>query len=610
MADDEKLLRRVEDLEKQIDLLTGENKSLTKRLSEKTQDVTEKRTYEFTSQLDAMVNVGKATTSAAEAILDGAKQFGAGIDLLEEKGVELQNSFGVSRQRMEEFKTLIADVAPRLAAMNVSEDEFAQTVIGVTSQLGGVATLTADAIVDIKAASKLTNVEVGDLAKNFRAVGISMYDVGEKMKDVADYAKKVGVPVSAVAEGVVNNLGKMNLFNFDNGVDGLTKMAAQSARLGVSMETVFTLAEDLFSPEKAIQYSAALQRLGVTSNGLLDPLRSMDMAQNDPEALQNELVNLTKDFVRFSEENNKFEIMPGSQRRLREIANELNIPAKELAQMGIQAAEFDRKLAQVKLPSFTGADDKETKELIASMSQIKDGIATVTVKNIQTGEVKLKQTDQLTPEDIESLKYQEEESSKTIEELAIEQLNQLKAMNSQLSSLRYGGMMTAASTGTIQRFGETGARAMRGGIRALSSEATSETTRKIISPTIRSVEDGIIAAMKGDTGALDRAYGDFEKSLTHVSTEVSGLANRILTKFEEALKNAPKPYDPVLQRMEQKSQVNVDIQMTLNTPQNLNLTKSDAQAIVTEALSSSKMKNQIINELGNKPLSMEPKKPG
>jgi hypothetical protein len=95
----------------------------------------------------------------------------------------------------------------------------------------------------------------------------------------------------------------MNLYNFEGGIKGLAKMAATSERLGLSMQTVFNQADKIMNPEGAIEMSAALQRLGVTSSGLLDPLRAMDLAQNDPEQLQKEMVNLGKEFTRFNEKN-------------------------------------------------------------------------------------------------------------------------------------------------------------------------------------------------------------------------------------------------------------------------------------------------------------------
>ena len=494
-----------------------------------------------------------------------------------------------------------------LSLESQSESEFASTIISVTDKLGGVATLSSEAITNMAAASKVTGQEVGTLAKNFREVGISMYDVGETMKDVANYAKNVGVPVKAVAEGVVSNLGKINLYNFDGGVQGLTKMATQSARLGVEMGSVFRIAEDLFSPEKAIDYAASLQGLGVTANGLLDPLRAMDMAQNDPAALQEEIVNLTKDFVRFSSENNKFEIMPGAQRRLREVSSALGIDAAEFAKMGIQAAEFDRKLSQIKLPSF--ADDKETKELIASMSQIKDGVATVTIKNMQTGEVKLVQPDQLTPEDIESLKTSGEESSKSIEQLAVDQLDQLKFLNSQIDSVRLAGQLGTASLGPVQRLAEMAAQATRGGTQAITTSYTSTKARETLSPAFSAVEDAIISAVRDNKSGLDQAMTSFQGGLTVIKDNSSKMADEIIGKFNEAMKNSTKVYEPKIQKLESKNDINLNLNVDVKGGQNVQISDGElAKKLKGLMETDTQIQETIKKAAGSTQLGMNPNK--
>ena len=230
---------------------------------------------------------------------------------------------------MDEFKNTIADVAPELTKMGMTETEFASTIKEAMDGLGTSASLGKEAIVELAAASKVSKQDVSVLASEFRKVGVSVYDVGDRMKEVTDYARSVGVSVKAVSEGVVTNLDKMNLYNFEGGIKGLAKMAATSERLGLSMQTVFNQADKIMNPEGAIEMSAALQRLGVTSSGLLDPLRAMDLAKNDPEQLQKEMVNLGKEFTRFNEKTGQMEILPGAKRRLKEVGEAAGMTAKE-----------------------------------------------------------------------------------------------------------------------------------------------------------------------------------------------------------------------------------------------------------------------------------------
>ena len=357
--------------------------------------------------------------------------FADAMQFLEIEATEIQNAFGVSKQRVGEFKQSIADLAPELVMFGLTQEDAATIITQLGDALGTTGVVGQEALREIGAASQVTGLGFKDLAQSFRDVGVSIYDVGERVKEITDYAKSVGVSVQAVSKGVVSNLDKMNIYNFENGIGGLTKMAAQASRLGVEMSTVFSFAEKVFNPEGAIEMAAGLQRLGVAAGDLLDPLRTMDLAANDPAELQNQLVELTKTFTKFNEKTQQFEIMPGEKRRLREIANEMNIPIGELTKMSLKAAEFDEKMKKIQFPSFTA--DKETKELIAGMSQMKDGRAMIAVKD-ERGVELLKEINQLTPEDVDKLREQEEESSKTIEQLAIDQLDQLKMLNAQVGA--------------------------------------------------------------------------------------------------------------------------------------------------------------------------------
>lgn len=607
MATIEELSKKVSELEKQVNSLVSENKGLKEDLSKKTvQDVTV-ASGEYEAVAESLYNIPKLMTDFGKAAADSITGFARGLGILEVEGTKIQQAFGVSRDRIEEFKTLVADVGPVLAQMGYSESEFASTIIKVTEKLGGVASLGEEAVTEIAAAAKVANQDVGELAENFRGVGISMYDVGDRMAEVANYARSVGVPVEAVAGAVSDNLGKINLYNFEGGVQGLTKMAAQSARLGVNMDKVFSIADDLFSPEKAIDYAASLQRLGVTANGLLDPLRAMDMAQNDPAALQEEIVNLTKDFVRFSEENNKFEIMPGAQRRMREVAQALGIEASEFAKMGIQAAEFDKKLSQIQLPSF--ADDKETKELIASMAQIKDGVATVTIKNIQTGKVELKQPDQLTPEDIERLKQSQEKNNKSIEELAVEQLGQAEFQTAHLEAIRLSGQLGLASMGPVQRLAEMSREAQRGGLRAVTTEYTAPKIRETFTPATRVAEDAILSLLRNNTVGFQDAVGKMGSAVDNITTNFSQMADGIQTKFKSAMEASTQGYEPVVQRLEAKNDINVNMNIDVKGGQNVQISDDQLADKMKVLMETNPVIQDVIKKAANtSALSMNPKK--
>jgi len=556
--------------------------------------------------MDVIKEVGKAAAQAFN--FNDSEPF----KFLDEQATLIQNAFGLSKERMSEFKQIVADVGPELVKMGLPLEDAAKNTEELMKGLKSTGTIGKSTMVELAAVSKLTTVGVGELATNFRNVGVSIYDVGKEMKEVVNDAKKAGVAVSAVATAVSSNLKQLNLFNFSNGVEGITKMAIQSERLGASMQTTMNLAEGLLSPERAIEMSSALQRLGVTSSQLLDPLRAMDLAQNDPEELQNQMVELSKQFTKFNEETGKMEIMPGAKRRLREIATELGYDKDEFAAMAIKASDFDRKLSQLKLPDFA-SDSKETKELIASMAQIKDGVATINIKDQKTGEVVLKQVDQLTPEDIEKLKTSQEEQGKSVEQLAVEQLDQLKGINAGINGVRTASALGRATSAPMERLYESMMGVQQTISRDYASRTKTEGVRADVSSLTQKMEDYVVSGLKGDDKAQVRAKEEFGANL--VALEEKVMANQ-QKYFEETIKNIGENFKKAYETpKETKSKVDMSINSTFKVEGNentQNLTEANWDTIWNQKLNDPTWLNTFKDIFGGANLpsaEVGPKKP-
>lgn len=517
--------------------------------------------------------------------------FEGSLAYLDLEATKIQAAFGTSKERLQEYKEAIADLAPELVQFGLDQDDAAKMIESLGNALGTTGIVGQEALVEIAASAKVAGQEFGTLATNFRNVGVSIYDVGDRLEDIIDYAKKVGVSVKAVTDGVVTNLNKMNIYNFENGINGLTKMAAQAARLGIDMDTVFGLAEKIFNPEGAIELAAGLQRLGVVSNDLLDPLRAMDLAANDPEELQNQLIDLTKTFTRFNEQTQQFEIMPGEKRRLREIAQEMNIPIGQLTEMSIKAADFDRKLKQIEFPDIAG--DKETRELIAGMSQIKGGRAVIEIKDQKTGIKIEKDVKDLTKEDIDKLKESDEEFAKSAEQLAIEQLDQLKLLNTQVASAAGKVVLGGATTEQIGRLQQAGQAITR----SLAVEANKQYgTRDVRAATenlVRPLEEGIVGAVNtGDILKIQEGLKQTFDQLIEVEKKIQSNAQEIIQnayKYSEKLiqdtyKGVGEPKPKEGENLVEKKEISVTVKVE-NT-EALNVTAEQGRKILSEALTS------------------------
>ena len=434
-----------------------------------------------------------------------------GADFLRDASQDMANSLGLGQARMSEMKTTIADAIPEMLKLGITQSEALTNMVNIPKELGINTSLGTEALVDMSAAAKVTNTSVGDLAKGFKEVGISLYDVGDKMAEVANYAKSVGVNVQAVSGLVVKNLQQLNMFNFDNGVKGLAKMASQATMLGISMDKTFELAEKLMSPEKAIEMSAALQRLGVSSSALLDPLKAMDLAQNDPEALQKEMINISKEFTKLKADGSGFEILPGAKRRLREVADAMGMTGEELANMSIKSADFDMKMSKIKFPSL--ASSEEDKMLIANMAQMKGGEAVLQIRNDITGKMDDINVKDLTADQITKLKEQQSNENKTIEEIALDQLTALQQINTSLNSAKTSVSLGKATTPTMDRFYNVMNKTQAIIATNVTQGVTTQNVRGAATEVLSPVEQELVNFFKGESSL---------ESVAATLTKVSG----------------------------------------------------------------------------------------
>ena len=402
--------------------------------------------------------LGELVTQITTAI--GPSSIGKAVANLDLKSAELIKVLGVGSARGLELTETIADAIPMYAQLGLDASQTTKDYSSIVNELNVNVKLTAEQMANLAATAKVTGLEAGKMTKAFQDVGVPLSMIEDRMLEIVEVSKETGVILGAVAAGVSTNLGKLNLYNFEGGVKGLAQMAAQSARLGISMEKVFQQTEKVLNPEGAIEMSAALQRLGVTSSELLDPLRVMDLAQNDPTELQNQMVNVSKEFVRFNKENNQFEILPGAKRRLREVADAMGMTAEELASMATNAAGFDMRLKSIQ---FSPNIKEEDRQLVASMSQIsKEGITQVKVKTIDektgelTGPEKMVDVTKLSVEQIEYLRKQQEIQGKSMEEIAQDQLGLLGSIDAGINRLSTSITYGIASSSSVQKPLRTG----------------------------------------------------------------------------------------------------------------------------------------------------------
>ena len=412
-----------------------------------------------------------------------------------------------------------------------------------SKELGRNIVLTEETTKDLYATMQVTGQQLDKIVGGMADAGIGAGKAAGEMLKVVNVARESGVNAEKVSSIVLTNMQALNKYNFAGGVEGLAKMAAQATSLRIDMSQTLGFAEKVFDPDGAIEVAAAMQRLGVSQSSLLDPLKLMDLAQNDPAELQNQIAEMSKQFVQLGKDGH-FEIMPGAKRQMREIADAMKIPYTELTKMALGSADLDKKMKEISFPDVP----EDQKKMIANMAEMGAGGEYKVKFTDSEGKQQEKAVSELNKDDVAALEKMANTAPPTMEELAKQQLSATEAVTAAINSLgdRTGlGLAGSKSGGELL----TGGRKFGVAIESIPSEGLSS---KNIAKEIDKFSDTVMGALKeygnSGTGAgkLANAFVDFagfvKTELKDSFSNVKEQANKLTEElpFLSALINAGK----------------------------------------------------------------------
>jgi hypothetical protein len=395
-----------------------------------------------------LTNMGDATRGAT-ALQTSLKSTFKAIQDVDAVMSKIVTKLGTGSQNSEQIKESFGKAYSNVALFggSLSDIQKAQEEFLEINQRNVI--LSSENLTDLVAVNKVTGIAAKDLLTGFQNAGFSMTHISENMTNVVKISREMGVNAQVVSSSVVSNLEKLNKFGFPNGVEGLAKMAAKAASLRMDMASTFKVANDIFDrgPEAAIEISASLQRLGAASGALLDPIKLMDLAQNNVPELQNQLVELSKQYSVFNEETGQFEIMPGARRQINEVEKALGMSSGELSKMSLEAAKLDKKLSEIDFSQLGFNVTDEEKTMIANMSEFnKDkGGFTVKIKD-GNGEFQEKLLSELTDDDKNELQKGQLSETAEMKDIAYQQLGLQGQMVAQQVALNNSISMLIATT--------------------------------------------------------------------------------------------------------------------------------------------------------------------
>lgn len=474
------------------------------------QKITEEIKNAFSTLAESMNALYKGLDVQASSIVGAmgqSRQYAAGI----------QQSLSLAVPELQAISTGSIDFADALAKAKKAQDEILdglQVNLLLTSQ-------QMVAIAEVTQAYSLQAGTVGTMAENFITVGKSINDFPEALNAAANNARAVGVNVDAVMKNISIGLDDMNKFGFEDGVEGLGRMAAQAAALRINMKGIFDFAEKVFDPEGAIKMVAAFQRMGVAAGDLADPFRLMYLASEDTEELTKQISKVTEGFTFFNEKTKSFELYPNAKRDLRVLQVETGIAYDDLVKMS-QATE---RLKIVGRDLKLGGDiPEETKQFIANVAQYDKTKGGFVVKLNTQGDTKL--VSQINSADIKAI--QDANAELSPKEIARAALDTEKIIQADVAAIRatiagpLAGTRIVSSSQEILR-GATGT-AREGFTNLVRPREFQSNVDQAISSSIGTLND-VISGKQG----LGDVLGKFAKFGDNFVTGLETLSNRVMS---------------------------------------------------------------------------------
>lgn len=447
---------------------------------------------------------------------------------------QIIGTFTQGRERVFEFEKAVADSLPAVRSLGGDIKDVGKIIqeVGIAARRNVVA--SEDEIKSLFAASEVLGLTTQQIADSFLNVGVGLDQMSEKLNESIDYVRGIGGNARQVMQDVQKNMDQMNRYQFEGGVVGLTKMAAQASMLRFDMSNTFAMAEKVLSPEGAIEVASAFQRLGVAAGNLVDPFALMNASINDPGALQDSLAEVSKQYTFFDEKSKTYKMNPQGVLILREMEQAANLSAGSLSKMGLAAAELDDRLEAVNEAGLSIVNE-EDKQYLANIAKLgKDGTYQVTLKDGTQKELA-----DLSQPEFEKLIEAQKTGPKTVEELQRAQLTVDEIIQSDIAAIKYavlGGILTDKNIQDLREGGRTLAEVTgRAGVENISMKEIRAMSERSSTEFRKSVEDMI---KTGDIkGALETlvtnstaSFGDITKKSGEI---LSGAAEQIQKELSQ-----------------------------------------------------------------------------
>jgi len=294
---------------------------------------------------------------------------------LEESAKSLNTKLGAGlASSAEKYRKKLSNIYLDNLEFGFKYDDAGKLLGGLSGQMERMIpfseTITANAL-KLGMALGETPEAMGKLIGDMSKYGLSQAKSLTVLNKTFATARAYGVDAKKLTATVSANIKMAATYGFKDGIEGLTRMAAQAQRLGMDIKKTQGFADSIIDGgiEEAVRVSTELQMLGGNNGALANAESLYYMSLYDVEGLQTELAKVTQSAVVFNETTGDFKIGGENMLMLRQKAKLLNTSYDEVAQAAINMKKETYIAGKVEL----GGLSESSRALVTSLAEVKEG---------------------------------------------------------------------------------------------------------------------------------------------------------------------------------------------------------------------------------------------
>lgn len=335
---------------------------------------------------------------------------------------KLAVSMGLNQTLTSSMTKNIREASVYAAQLGVSYEELIAMQKAFSEYTGTASLLTTNTLKEISELAKNSGVAGEEFATaigRMDKIGLSAQKTTAIMRGIINSSQSMGLNATVVTKKVVDNMDKLNKYRFQNGIEGLQKMAELSAKTRISMEASFNAIDKFNTLEGTIENTARLFAMG-GEFAKADAFQLGFLSRNKPEEFQKQISSMLKGLAT-QNENGIFDISAADIDRIKAVAEITGVSSDQLQ----EAAKTLAKNSAIGM-QLTGMK-KEDIEIISNLAKSNG-------KNKFTVAIDGKDIDvtKIGTEELARLKKQETDFKAN----AIRQQNAIELFNNQINTLR------------------------------------------------------------------------------------------------------------------------------------------------------------------------------